>query len=325
MNDFQQPDPLDPGPPPAPPIEPVRVVAPPVAPPAAPYPGFWQTVGLLVLFFFFQIFAVVAIALMQPKGQAASRAMDHPLALWVLAAANILGFASVIWLGLRNAGTTWQLRMLRGSIPPAVVGPFLTCTFGMILTAAGVAIAATGLIVNSPFKKLAEGVGLPKGGIVATLFLLAVVAPLTEELFFRGLVMGGFLRRYSERKALLVSSALFGLMHMTPLQILPTFLIGLLLGWWRIRTGGVLLPILGHALHNSAIGILILAAGEKASGITTDASKIPLGQALGGAAVLLSIGLALLLPGLNRARIALTPPQPPELPMPGPSVEALPT
>ena len=43
-----------------------------------------------------------------------------------------------------------------------------------------------------------------------------IVAPLTEELLVRGLILRGFLSRYSVRKAIFAFALLFGLMHLYP-------------------------------------------------------------------------------------------------------------
>lgn len=287
---------------PPPPLE--SAAAPPlpyIVEPAKPVPGFWQAVLLLAIFFAFQILAALILIALAPKGTNPMDAMKSERSLWGLAFANIVAFGVAIWIGKAWSGESWRDRFPLGRVPSALAGPFITTTFGMLITAGAVAIASIAIVTNSPFKDLASPSKLPQGGLVATLFLLSVVAPVTEEFFFRGLVMGGFLRRYTQRKALLVSSALFGVMHMTPLQILPTFMIGMLLGWWRIRTGGILLPVLGHAIHNGFLGMLFV-AGTSAGQTSSGQPKLQLLPALGGASVALILGATILIGGMNRAR-----------------------
>jgi membrane protease YdiL (CAAX protease family) len=92
----------------------------------------------------------------------------------------------------------------------------------------------------------------PEGAVAAvgTFLTLVVVAPVTEELIFRGILLRGFLRRYGLPKAALFSSLLFGLAHMNPWQFAYTTVIGMLLAlvWWRTRSLG--LCILAHAVNN---------------------------------------------------------------------------
>ena len=84
-----------------------------------------------------------------------------------------------------------------------------------------------------------------------SLFTASVVAPVTEELFFRGLILRGFLSRYSVPTAVLVSAILFGLIHLNPWQLVSAAELGLLLGWWFVRTRSLLPCVAGHALVNS--------------------------------------------------------------------------
>ncbi|MFA5191117.1 MAG: type II CAAX endopeptidase family protein [Verrucomicrobiia bacterium] len=92
-----------------------------------------------------------------------------------------------------------------------------------------------------------------KNGFWGSLFTLSFVAPVTEELFFRGLVMRGFLSRYSVCTSVLVSSLLFGIIHLNPWQLVSATMLGLLFGWWFVRTRSLLPCLAGHALANSAL------------------------------------------------------------------------
>ncbi len=80
---------------------------------------------------------------------------------------------------------------------------------------------------------------------------LMVVAPLTEELFFRGLLLHGFLGRYGCAKAVWASALIFALAHLTPNQILPAVLLGLVMGWLMAETRNLWLPIIVHVTANS--------------------------------------------------------------------------
>lgn len=81
-------------------------------------------------------------------------------------------------------------------------------------------------------------------------FMLCVVAPVLEELTFRGIILKGLLRNYSPWKAIGQSALLFGLIHMNPAQIAAAGFIGLLLGWLYYRTRSLWLCIAAHALNN---------------------------------------------------------------------------
>lgn len=82
--------------------------------------------------------------------------------------------------------------------------------------------------------------------------VVVVVAPLTEEPLFRGLLLDGFMRRNRPWKGLLMTSALFALIHINPCQVVVAFPLGLVLGWAYLRTRSLWPCILGHALLNSS-------------------------------------------------------------------------
>ena len=51
--------------------------------------------------------------------------------------------------------------------------------------------------------------------------------------------------------AILIASAIFGIVHMNPIQIPFAFAIGLIFGWLYYRTGSVVPGIIGHFINNS--------------------------------------------------------------------------
>jgi hypothetical protein len=85
------------------------------------------------------------------------------------------------------------------------------------------------------------------------LFLLAVVAaPLCEEFIFRGLIFGGLRRSMGLLPSMLMSAALFAIMH-PPVSMLPVFVLGLCTAYVYDKTRSLLAPVLVHALYNGAV------------------------------------------------------------------------
>lgn len=105
-------------------------------------------------------------------------------------------------------------------------------------------------------KFLAE-LFLMKGRFFSMFFLLVIVAPLSEELLFRGIILRGLLSRYRPMSAILLSSMLFALMHLNPWQTISAFTLGLIYGWFYLRTGSVWPGVVGHAINN---GIALIMA-----------------------------------------------------------------
>jgi membrane protease YdiL (CAAX protease family) len=83
-----------------------------------------------------------------------------------------------------------------------------------------------------------------------SVFLLGFIAPVAEEIVFRGIVLKLFLDRLPASRAIVLSAIIFSLAHMDPIQMLPAFGSGLLLGWLYWETRNLWLCILFHSGHN---------------------------------------------------------------------------
>lgn len=95
---------------------------------------------------------------------------------------------------------------------------------------------------------------------------LAVLAPLLEEVLFRGAIQGLLMRLFGRPwPAIIVAALIFGVFHMNPVQIVYATLLGIILGWIYYRTGSLLSVIVGHVLNNSlaVVTTLLYSASEE--------------------------------------------------------------
>ena len=83
---------------------------------------------------------------------------------------------------------------------------------------------------------------------------IVFVAPLSEEIFFRGFIFGGLIRPFGPTGAMLATGLLFGAFHVTGVDslgvVLPFSLIGALFAWLYYRTGSLWPAIATHFLFN---------------------------------------------------------------------------
>jgi len=85
---------------------------------------------------------------------------------------------------------------------------------------------------------------------------------LYEEIVFRGVVFSSLRDHWGEGRALLVSSALFGIIHLSPLNMIPTGFIGLLLARAFSSTRSLWSAVIAHCVYNSiALALGLLATG----------------------------------------------------------------
>lgn len=92
---------------------------------------------------------------------------------------------------------------------------------------------------------------------------IALLAPILEELLFRGAIQARLQRSLKNPwEAIFVSSLIFGVVHMNPAQIPFAFLLGMMFGWLYYRTGSLLPGIVGHVLNNSIATINMILYGN---------------------------------------------------------------
>ena len=89
-----------------------------------------------------------------------------------------------------------------------------------------------------------------KTSYLSAFFVGVLVAPFTEEVVFRGIILRGLLAHGSQNRAIVWSAILFGLIHLNPWQFPTAFIAGLVFAYWVIQTGSLWPAILGHALNN---------------------------------------------------------------------------
>lgn len=174
--------------------------------------------------------------------------------------------------------------------------PHWRSVVGSVLIGLTVAVALAGLVLRlapPPESVLREMEKLLQFGdqpapLWQLWLLLAVTPALCEETLFRGLMLSG-LRRWGPWAAIGLTALLFGLLHGSIYRLLPTFILGLLLGYVVWRSGSLYCSMLIHLLNNGLIATLIW----NSKGDEMALQSVPWSLTL-GALVLTIIGLALL-------------------------------
>lgn len=123
-------------------------------------------------------------------------------------------------------------------------------------------LEGTGWAEESRLREL-DGMLLgARGGALAAAALGLALAPgLAEELLFRGFVLGALARRFGWPVGMLVSSLLFGAVHLELVHGAAASLLGLYLAAVVAATGGIRLAMLCHVANN----LIAVVAGAFAS------------------------------------------------------------
>ena len=98
-------------------------------------------------------------------------------------------------------------------------------------------------------------------------FVMCILAPLIEELVFRGAVLRSLLSSTTLKKSLspnahhwtmiVISALLFSVSHLNPAQMIHAFAIGLLLGWMYYRTNSIVPGVVFHCVNNTTAFLFI--------------------------------------------------------------------
>lgn len=88
-------------------------------------------------------------------------------------------------------------------------------------------------------------------GSVLLVLIVVIGAPIAEEIFFRGLVLRAFERRFGTVVGVIASSVLFGATHFQPLQFPALTVAGAVFGVLAVRAGRLGPAILAHMAFNA--------------------------------------------------------------------------
>jgi len=142
----------------------------------------------------------------------------------------------------KTGNTTFDFKIENKLLIPFVIIAAIALLFGVISP-------ISSLIPMPEFiKKVLAGAASEKGFF--TFLLMVIAAPILEELIFRGIMLDGLLKRYSPIKAILISSFLFGLVHLNPWQFITGLFLGVFMGWIYYKTKSISFTIIIHASVN---------------------------------------------------------------------------
>jgi membrane protease YdiL (CAAX protease family) len=79
---------------------------------------------------------------------------------------------------------------------------------------------------------------------------VSIVAPIYEEIIFRGILLKGMSKKINPTLAIVLSSLFFALVHMNIPQGINAFFLGLVLGFIYLKTGSIYLSIFAHFINN---------------------------------------------------------------------------
>lgn len=132
----------------------------------------------------------------------------------------------------------------------------------LLITVTGIVIEPIiSLFPTEYLDLLYKSIGTGGWAILTTV----VLAPIMEEVLFRGLIQGSISTKYGATAGILLSALIFGLIHGIPQQVVNAFFIGIILGYIYYRTKSLLTVIILHLLNNGIAYLQLEILGENAA------------------------------------------------------------
>jgi len=88
--------------------------------------------------------------------------------------------------------------------------------------------------------------------IIISVVSVGIIPAFVEEMLFRGIILNGFKENYSHKKAIIISSLLFGIVHLNPWQFVAAFIMGMVSAWVCLKIKALTLSIYMHLFNNTA-------------------------------------------------------------------------
>jgi CAAX protease family protein len=169
-----------------------------------------------------------------------------------------LGFWVLLWVRLRHRAGLRELgvRVHRGDVAAGILTAVLGLIAAQIVTQIVISIweGATGHSIDQP-EQLPTLHGA--GQIAIAAFAVVIVAPIAEELFFRGFLYQALRRWRGVTQGILLSAAVFAISHGDPLLMIGIFPLGIVLAYMFQRRDSLVTTITAHMSYN-LIGFILL-------------------------------------------------------------------
>ncbi len=222
-----------------------------------PGPGIFEALGWLLALLVIQ-FLVAIVVMLAGTLLTGNSWLGLPL---LACATTVTVLSTILLLNFKYGSSTWEKLAIHS---PGLIR--LTCVFFMALS--------LGLVSGEIGERLGDAlrwIGIPEqfieitgfsetfdeiqqlsplmGSLVAVIFI-GIFPAIGEELFFRGFIGRGLVARWGRFWGVLITSVLFGAMHIQPLHVIITTLLGLVLHATYLWTGSLIAPMLLHMAYN---------------------------------------------------------------------------
>lgn len=216
----------------------------------------WGAVAALIIGIGAYLISQLAVGLailpiIRSGGEAATKSLEAPWASLVLTAVSSAIMLGVVWLFLRSK--KFKIRdfgFKKPTLGGIGVAVLAYVTYFVLFLITVLALSAFVPAFNADETQDVGFVGAQGWQLVLAFIGLVIIAPISEEIFFRGFLYRGLRRSWPMWLAAVGTSALFALAHGQWNVGVDVFILSLLLIFVYQKTGNLWLSIGMHATKN---------------------------------------------------------------------------
>jgi membrane protease YdiL (CAAX protease family) len=233
-----------------------------------PFPSIWLGIGSVAIFLISQIVAGIAamvIAMLlngglnaDPVTIAADLSLFAVPMIWSLVISELL-LLGVLWFYLARKGRASAIQLTKWSdlsVPKTIALAIALIGAGLAFNWVYSEYIVPDIEVQEELRKLFAAIPDTLPNQILLFAAVAVIAPLIEELLFRGLLQKSLSHRLPVWAAIGISALIFGAMHMDFYAMPPLVMMGVIFGVIYHVTGSLRVTILLHMVNNAAALLL---------------------------------------------------------------------
>jgi membrane protease YdiL (CAAX protease family) len=163
---------------------------------------------------------------------------------------NLLSFAVVILIGIKKSKQKFNEIFKFVNVSLDYWLAIIVFMAGFVITASEIDNVLTYFLPMPDFFRSTFNLLMAKQLFIVSIIMVGIIPGFAEEMLFRGVLLNGLEKNYSNKKAILISALLFGIVHLNPWQFVTAFIIGIVSAWIYIKTKSIVLCIYMHLFNN---------------------------------------------------------------------------
>ena len=221
------------------------------------YPGIKNAILLCLLLLGIQLGAGLVFGVFLGLSRLENDSMINGIGIIFI---NLLTFGLVILIGYKKTHKKFNEVFMFNKVPLNLWIAVIVFMFGFVIIASELDNLLNYILPMPEFLQDVFDSVLANEYIIISIVLVGIIPAFVEEMLFRGVILYGFKENYSWKKAIIISSILFGLIHLNPWQFVTAFIIGIICAWICLQTKSIL-PCMYMHLFNNLLSVLAMKYG----------------------------------------------------------------